>query len=97
MTTLCANCKTAMPSLKTRLTRVNTRLHGMLTYFDNMGAAFRLIDSALVASGFEETNGCTETAGTETSFHGNVGEGKWLHITWYRMESGRYEVTAYVN
>lgn len=26
-----------------------------------------------------------------------VREGKWLSLSWHRMESGRYEIVAYVN
>lgn len=29
--------------------------------------------------------------------HVEIGEGKWLSMSWHRMESGRYEVVAYVN
>lgn len=95
---LCTNCQTKLPTTKARLQKVNSKLTDLgKTYWDNMSKAFAAVDTALVSQGFEETNGCTETAGTATSFHGNAGEGKWVHISWHRMESGRYELVAYVN
>ncbi len=96
----CENCKARIPSSKTRLRKVNSALYDIGTkYWGTMGEAFRAIDTALVSNGFEETNGAKQTAGTGTTFHACVDEemNSWLHISWYRMPSGRYEVTAYVN
>src|ERR1700676_2763472 len=96
----CDTCKVKIPTLRTRLSRVNSELHQLgLTYQENMGDAFRRIDSALLCHGFADTNSAEGNAGTDTSFHVCVSSdtASWLHVTWHRMESGRYEVVAYVN
>lgn len=35
--------------------------------------------------------------GREGRLHEPVGHNRWLTLTWYKMESGRYEVIAYVS
>jgi hypothetical protein len=95
---LCEKCKAAIPSPAARSKRVNEALHKLgLGYFSSMTEAFHAIDFALIAEGFASTVEATKESGNERSFHACVGDGKWLHITWYRMETGTYEVTAYVN
>jgi hypothetical protein len=97
----CDTCKAKIPTLRTRLSRVNSELHQLgLTYQENMGDAFRRIDSALLRHGFADTNFTEVNADIDAaSFHTCVSSdtASWLHVTWHRMESGRYEVVAYVN
>ena len=35
--------------------------------------------------------------GREGRLHESVGRNRWLALSWYRYESGRYEVVAYVS
>jgi hypothetical protein len=35
--------------------------------------------------------------GREGRIHEAVGHNRWLALTWYKMDSGRYEVVAYVS
>ena len=35
--------------------------------------------------------------GRDGSIHENVGYNQWLSLTWHKMESGRWEVVAYVS
>jgi len=58
---------------------------------------FKMIDAILHSNDFLTTGEATAECETLTSLNACVGEGKWLHISWYKMPSGRFEVTAYVN
>ena len=54
------------------------------------------IDNALTAAGFrtmEDGIYC----GREGSVHEQVGDRTWISLTWYKMESGMYEIVAYVS
>lgn len=94
----CETCNAKIPTLATRTKRVNDSLHGIGgRYFAQLCDAFEQIDITLSANGFPTMWNGTDEAGTSTSLHLNVGEGKWLHVSWHRMDSGRYEVVAYVN
>ncbi len=96
--TLCTECKTKILTLPARLKRVNEALHTVgRQYWTLLGDAMREIDTSLSFHGFADMANGTEETGTEHSTHMNVGEGKWLHISWHRMDSGRYKVVAYVN
>lgn len=35
--------------------------------------------------------------GRQGKLHEAIGQNKWLTLTWYKMESGRYEVVAYIS
>lgn len=90
---ICTNCQAQIPTLKSRLNRVNAKLHELgLTY--HQFVPYEQIDAILKQEGFEDTVGASEG---DKKLDVCVGEGKWLHISWYRMGSGRYEVVAYVN
>jgi hypothetical protein len=39
---------------------------------------------------------CGHSSFTEIRVKG-VAKVKWLHLAWYKLQSGRYEITAYVN
>ena len=90
---ICETCKAKIPTLATRLRRVNSKLYQLgLTYHQSV--PFEQIHCALSNHGFGPL---TDEAGNATSLHANVGGKSWIHITWHRMSSGKYEVVAYVN
>ena len=94
--TQCATCKAKMPNLQTRLHRVNKALHALgLVYHPTV--PMPEIEAILSANGFEAYGEDNQTGIGDISFHRSVGEGKYLHMSWYQMPSGRFEVTAYVN
>lgn len=93
---LCTECKSKIPTLARRLMRVNSELHQLgLEYHANLGPVFHALDLILVKHGFLETD--THFSGVTGRLHQHVGDDKWLSLTAYRMESGRYEIVAYVN
>lgn len=54
------------------------------------------IDSLLIENGFDATEAglyCGESGRSEEQ----VGIHKYLHLTWHKMESGRFEIVAYLN
>jgi hypothetical protein len=80
-----------------RLMRVNAALHTLGQSLWN-SIPYMRIDTALQANGFTlPAYDDVKTAGENTRIHAECGEGKYLTMTWYRHESGRYEVVAYVN
>lgn len=87
----CETCKAKLPTLKTRLTRVNDALHYLGTYYHNT-LPLHEINDILTLHGFQEA-----TFGQAGSVHEEVGEGKWLSMTFHRMDCGSWEVVAYVN
>jgi hypothetical protein len=88
--TLCTNCQSKIPSLRARKQAVNADLHKLgLIYHDYL--PFDQIDQILLSHGF---NALEETG---IKLHEEIGEGLWLSASFYRMESGRWEVVAYVN
>ena len=96
MNTLCTNCKAKMPTLATRLRRVNSELHQLgLSYHDAL--PFPQINSTLERHGLPLMEEAIGEAVNKDSIHFNLLEDKWLHITFHRMESGRFEVVAYIN
>jgi hypothetical protein len=54
------------------------------------------IDSALVENGFDATEAAIY-CGSGGKVDEYVGGNKYLHLNWHKMESGRYEIVAYVN
>jgi hypothetical protein len=82
-------------SERTARRRVNGLLWELgLTYHD--GLPITDIDRILAVNGFA----CTESAiycGRDGHSLEQVGAHSWLSLSWHRMESGRYEVTAYVS
>jgi hypothetical protein len=97
----CETCKAKIPTLHTRLVRVNADLYQLgLEYRDTLSYSLNAIDRILLANGFVITSGSIELAictGINGQRHIEVGEGKWLSLSWYRLDSGRYEIVAYVN
>jgi hypothetical protein len=76
-------------------TVLNTKLYN-LGCTDHDGLPLHLIDGWLTEEGF---NSLTEGiyCGHEGGVHEQVGPHTWLALTYYRMESGRYEVVAYLS
>lgn len=75
-------------------TRVNRQLQQLAIYHD--GLPLTQIDNILADNGFsalEEAIYC----GREGKVHEQIGSKTWLLMTWYKMESGRYEIVAYVS
>lgn len=77
--------------------RVNERLSEMTRnrYFD--GLPLTSIFGILEAEGFTPENLYGIYCGATGNVHEQVGPRTWFRMDWYRMESGRYEVTAYVS
>ena len=100
--TRCPQCNQDLPAvakMATRLRKVNSDLHAIgLVYWDTLGESIVAIEHALGTSGFSaEVGPISPTTPGEYRLHIEVGDSKWLSASWYRMESGRYEVVAYVN
>jgi hypothetical protein len=92
--TLCTNCKAKIPSLRARKQAVNADLHKLgLTYHD--GVPLYQINSILGLHDFDVVSSLGTWA--DEGIHEEIGEGLWLTASFYRMESGRWEVVAYVN
>jgi len=90
--TLCSNCQVKLPSLAQRLRRVNSELQALGLKYHRV-VPFDQITSALEAHGF--TAPLFQAVGTR--YNEAVGEGKYISINLHRMESGNWEVVAYVN
>jgi hypothetical protein len=54
------------------------------------------VNALLLTYGFDELEPMI-LCGATGRLHENVGRDRWLALTWYKMESGRYEVVAYVS
>ena len=94
--TRCTDCQARIPSLKARLNRVNGILADLGRRYHDYLPVFQ-IDTALIESGFEPLDATVSFLGCEGRTHEPVGEDKWISISWHRMDSGRWEVVAYVN
>jgi hypothetical protein len=93
----CENCKAKMPTLHTRTLRVNSELHQLgLTYHNTLSGALHGVDRILLAHGFCQTDDAFGSS-LDGRLHEQVGDGKWVSVAWHRLDSGRYEVVAYVN
>ena len=94
---LCTECNAKIPTLTTRKRRANEAFHTLGTELWTSIPYLR-IDTILQSNGFAiPTYEHLEAVGGDTRVHTEVGEGLWLTMSWYRHESGRYEITAYVN
>jgi hypothetical protein len=65
-----------------------------LTYHD--GLPVSAIDQILVSNGFQTTEPAIY-CGRDGQSHEQISENMWLSLTWHKMDSGRYEVVAYIN
>ena len=74
---------------------VNDRLHSLgLVY--HVSLPISDIDNILGTYGFDETEPAIY-CGRDGRCSQQVGAYTWLHLSWHKMESGRYEVVAYVS
>lgn len=95
---LCENCNSKIPTTQSRQRKVNDALHALgLVYYEHLGDALVRTYDALRANGFTEPEVGYTLPSNQGRIHGEVGDGKWLTVNFFRMESGRYEVVAYVN
>lgn len=87
--------RAAANQLKRDTKAVNDALYGMgRTYHQSV--PLDAVNGLLTHYGFNELDAML-LCGREGSLHENVGRNRWLSLTWYKMESGRYEVVAYVS
>jgi len=75
-------------------TRVNRKLQALPIYHD--GLPLTQIDDILASEGFSALESAIYCGRTGQS-HEQVQSNTWFTFTWYKMESGRYEVVAYVS
>jgi hypothetical protein len=75
-------------------TRVSRKLQALPIYHD--GLPIQQIDEILDSCGFSATESAIY-CGREGSATHQVGRNTFLAMTWYKMESGRYEIVAYVS
>lgn len=78
------------------LKRVNDALWklGHNVYHDSVPLG--LVDEALSHADFDPLPAMI-LCGRSGRLHEPVGHNRWLTLEWYKMESGRYEVVAYVS
>lgn len=93
----CENCKTKIPTMVTRLHNLNCALANGRQYFDTLGAGLLFVYDTLRRFGFQEPDVEYSITQPDGRLHLEIGEGKWVTASWHRMESGRFEVVAYVN
>lgn len=92
---LCENCKATLPSLARRINSVNSELWKLgLEYHPTLGYSIDAASRILAKYDFREIDQSVSITGR---LHVEVGEGKWLSMSWYRLDSGNWEVVAYVN
>lgn len=48
-------------------------------------------------NGFDGLDDILLVCGREGRLHESVGRNRWFTLTWYKMESGRYEIVAYLS
>lgn len=75
---------------------VNAILSEMFANFYWVSVPLDRVNDALRCTGFDQLDAML-LCGAEGRLHENVGRNRWLALTWYKMESGRYEVVAYVS
>jgi hypothetical protein len=93
---LCESCKMQIPTMEKRLRLVNNTLWQLgLEYHKHLPV--HALDYILTSHGFNPTSVWTFQPGGEVRIHEEVGEGKWLSVAAHKMDSGLWEVTAYVN
>ena len=74
----------------------NHALHALTFNCYHDGLPISTIDRILIQYGFdplEEAIYC----GRDGMVHEQVGARTWISLTWHKMESGRYEVVAYLS
>ncbi len=95
---ICPECGRKMTPLLTRVKRVNEALYALPSvYYTTLGGGLSAIYDVLKQEGFEVPEVGYSLPKPEGRLHVGIGDGIWLSVSWYRMESGNYEVVAYVN
>lgn len=84
----------AANTLKRDTSRVNGALQDMGNYHD--GVPLGVVSDILTHWGFDPLEDML-LCGRQGSLNEPVGRNRWLSLTWYKMESGRYEVVSYVS
>ena len=87
----CETCNAKLPTLKTRLARVNEALHALGLPYHVYLPVFQ-VDTALIDNGFRATGLWDEFNGTART-HEEVGDGKWVTnprtmLRWAAMREG---------
>jgi hypothetical protein len=94
--TRCTDCQAKIPTLASRLRKVNSALHTLgLTYHETF--PWPAIDAILVDNGFDALRQSEDYSRGPYRISASIGENKYLSVSWHRTDSGRWEVTAYVN
>jgi len=86
--------RTPAQQLQADTRRVNRALHAFGNYHDFI--PLDAVNIELADAGFDELPDML-LCGAQGSINESVGRNRWLSLTWYKMESGRYEVVAYVS
>lgn len=81
--------------LKRDTRHVNDMLHEMCRA-SQASVPLDRVNNMLLSCGFDELDAML-LCGREGRLHEAVGRNRWLALTWYKYESGRYEVVAYVS
>jgi len=76
--------------------RLNNALHMMTFNKYHDSVPLDTVNQLLTIYGFDELEPMI-LCGREGRLHEAVGSNRWLSLTWYKMESNRYEVVAYVS
>jgi hypothetical protein len=81
--------------IKRKAQKVNDGLYAIgLKYWDYIPVYE--MDSLLVENGFDATEAGIY-CGTDSKIHEHVGAGKFFSMSYHKMESGRFEIVAYLN
>lgn len=87
--------RTAKLSLARDMRGVNDALYGLgRTYHDSV--PLETVNELLTHYGFDRLESML-LCGRQGRLHESVGRNRWLSLSWYKMESGRWEVVAYVS
>lgn len=73
---------------------INRKLY--LLPYDGLAETLHTIDGWLVEEGFSALSDGVY-CGEDGRIHEQVGPHTWLSLSWYKMESGRYEIVAYLS
>jgi len=82
--------------LKSDTVWCNRILSEMFTNKYTDGVPLDRVNDALRCKGFDMLEPMI-LCGRQGMIHQCVGRNRWLALSWYKMESGRYEVVAYVS
>jgi len=81
--------------LKHAASKVNAGLYELGRKYHDFIPVYA-IDSLLVENGFDATEPAIY-CGRDGRIMEEIGHGKHLLLHWYKMDSGRYEITSYIS